>query len=372
MWPHGRADLCYNRRMRHPPYLPRLPRAVILLCLAPLAVLLDGCGAPVAPAAVVQAGATGAAGAPTIRLGAGARAVDLLVEPDDGSRALTRAIRAADRSVWLTMYMLTNHTVVHELEYAHASGVDVRVILEPHPYGATDNPNQPAYDNLMAADIPVHWSGPRFRLTHEKGMLIDGATAYIMTTNFTHAAFTANREFDVVDRAPRDVATVRDVFLADWRGRPYAPRASLDGDLPLSPSDARALLGALIRSARRAIDVYGEELQDAGMERELARAARRGVRVRVTLPAPAPGTPDYDAAGVRAVTLAGGRVRRLPRSYLYIHAKAIVVDGRRALVGSQNLSAASLDQNRELGVILADSDAIRTLEGTFEVDWAHT
>jgi len=67
------------------------------------------------------------------------------VEPDDGSRALTRAIRAADRSVWLTMYMLTNHTVVHELEYAHASGVDVRVILEPHPYGATDNPNQPAY-----------------------------------------------------------------------------------------------------------------------------------------------------------------------------------------------------------------------------------
>jgi len=73
---------------------------------------------------------------------------------------------------------------------------------------------------------------------------------------------------------------------------------------------------------------------------------------------------------VRLVTAAGVRVRRLPRSYLYIHAKAIVVDGRRAFVGSQNLSAASLDDNRELGIIVADGGVIGTLEDTFREDWA--
>jgi phosphatidylserine/phosphatidylglycerophosphate/cardiolipin synthase-like enzyme len=44
-------------------------------------------------------------------------------------------IRDATRSIWLTMYLLTNRTIIHALEYAHASGVQVRVILEPHPYG---------------------------------------------------------------------------------------------------------------------------------------------------------------------------------------------------------------------------------------------
>jgi len=110
-------------------------------------------------------------------LGAGVRGVELLVEPDDGVGTLTRAIRGATSSIFLTMYMLTNRTIIHDLEYAHAGGVDVRVILEPHPYGSSDNANLSAYNNLMAADIPVHWSSSRFLLTHEKSMLVDGATA---------------------------------------------------------------------------------------------------------------------------------------------------------------------------------------------------
>jgi len=331
--------------------------------LIALSILLTGCGARIAPVVATQARA---ARVPLVRLGAGVRGVQVLVEPDDGTRALTGAIRDAGRSIWLTMYMLTNRTIIHDLEYAHAAGVAVRVILEPHPYGASDNTNQSAYDTLMAADIPVHWSSPRYRLTHEKSMVVDGDTAYVMTTNFTRASFQANREFDVVDRHPADVATVRALFMADWTNRVYTTR---DGNLPLSPSDARPLLQALIGSARRTLDVYGEELQDPGMEKALAVAARHGVHVRLILPAPS--GPDYDAAGVRLVTAASVRVRRLPRSYLYIHAKVIVADGRRAFVGSQNLSAASLDDNRELGIIVADQRVIGTLEDTFNGDWSY-
>lgn len=301
---------------------------------------------------------------PSVSLGPGLPQAGLFVEPDDGIRKLTRAIRHAEESIWLTMYLLTDHTIIHDLEYAHANGVDVRVILEPHPYGASQNINLSAYNNLMAADIPVHWSSPRFLLTHEKAMLVDGATAYIMTTNFTRAAFRSNREFDIVDGDTRDVAAVRALFTADWNDRPYVPG---DPDLPLSPADARSLLTALIRSARHTLEVYGEELQDTGMEQALAAAARRGVRVRVILPAPS--GRDGDAPGIAVITAAGARVHRLPQSYLYIHAKAIVADGRRAFVGSQNLSTASLDHNRELGVIVADPTAISRIEDTFATDW---
>ena len=104
----------------------------VAVVLVALVALLAGCGptqtgAPHAPAPV--------AAAPRVALGAGVRNVDVIVEPDDGVRAMTRAIRDATRSIWLTMYLLTNRTIIHALEYAHASGVQVRVILEPHPYG---------------------------------------------------------------------------------------------------------------------------------------------------------------------------------------------------------------------------------------------
>jgi len=55
-----------------------------------------------------------------------ARGVELLVEPDDGAGTLTRAIRDPASSIFLTMYMLTNRTIIYDLEYAHAGGVDVR------------------------------------------------------------------------------------------------------------------------------------------------------------------------------------------------------------------------------------------------------
>jgi len=340
-------------------------RAAAAAILFALLGLLVGCGEPAAGLPATTSVPLAAAVAPAVvlpRLGPGVHPVDLIVEPDDRVSPLARAIRDASTSVRLEMYELTNPTLVRALEYAHASGVDVRVILEQHPYGASSTINQAAYDNLMAADIPVRWSSPRYLLTHQKSMVVDNAVAYVMTTNFTRAAFKANREFDVVDRDPRDVVSVAAVFEADWTGRAYAPR---DPNLPLSPLDARPMLTALVGSARHTLDVYAEELQDPAMEAALAVAARRGARVRLILPAP--NGVDRDAAGIAAITRAGARVYRA--GGLYIHAKAIIVDGRRAFVGSQNFSPASLDHNRELGVIINDRDAIATLEQTFASDW---
>jgi phosphatidylserine/phosphatidylglycerophosphate/cardiolipin synthase-like enzyme len=111
----------------------------VAVVLTALGALLAGCG----PA---QTGAPHAVApnetAPHVGLGAGVRNVGLIVEPDDGVRALTRPIRDATSSIWLTMYLLTNRTIIHDLEYAHAYGVQVRVILEPHPYGTLSDPNR--------------------------------------------------------------------------------------------------------------------------------------------------------------------------------------------------------------------------------------
>jgi cardiolipin synthase len=344
--------------------LARLHRRVaVVMALPALAVTLTACG--------LQSQARTTSGAPvqvvSMRmptLGNGVAPVRLMVFPDQSKRALTKPIRAAKHSIDLTMYLLTDHTMIHDLEYANADGARVRVILERQPFGSEGGgrgANQSAFDQLYAAGIAVRWSSSRFRLTHEKSMVIDGAAAYILTLNYTYSAFVKNREFGIVDIKAADVRETEAIFQADWTGARYAPR---DPNLLVSPSDSRAGLIALLGRARHSVDVYAEEVQDARIEAALVAARKHGAFVRLIS--------NYgDATNIRGLNVLrkGGVQTRLLRSP-YIHAKAIVVDGAWAFVGSENISAASLDDNRELGLLISDQDVIAELRAVFEHDWA--
>lgn len=301
---------------------------------------------------------------PTQPLGAGIAAVRLLVEPDDGKRKLTRPIRQARRTLDLTMYLLTDHTLIHDLEYAAADGVRVRVLLERRPFGndaSGTSTNQSAYDQLYAADIPVRWTSGRYALTHQKTLIVDGATAYIMTMNWSRAAFTSNREFAIADTDPADVREALAIFEADWHNTIPVLR---DPNLFVSPVNSRARLLALLRRARFGVEIYAEEVQDRQLEDALVACARRGVRVRLISNA----GDATNAAGIARLRAGGVRVHLLHQPY--IHAKLAIADDRWAFVGSENISAASLDRNRELGVLVADPDALARLSATFEQDWS--
>ena len=95
--------------------------------------------------------------------------------------------------------------------------------------------------------------------------------------------------------------------------------------------------------------------------RRLGAAAARGVAVRVVM------SPGSNHGGREALVSAGGRVRSLARPY--VHAKTILADNLRLYVGSVNLSAQSLDRNREVGVLLSAPPAIALARATFERDW---
>ncbi len=93
-------------------------------------------------------------------------------------------------------------------------------------------------------------------------------------------------------------------------------------------------------------------------------ARRRGVSVRLILP----GTADIAAADV--AWLKAGGVQLVYVSAPFIHAKVIVADGRLAFVGSENFSSTSLDENREVGLLLSDTTALAMITTTFKRDWA--
>jgi phosphatidylserine/phosphatidylglycerophosphate/cardiolipin synthase-like enzyme len=302
-------------------------------------------------------------------IGPGAQGLQVYVEPDAGDGFLLEGINNAQKSVYLEMYLLTNRKIISALEDAAHRQLDIRVMLETHPYGSSSVSPRTTLEKLQATGAKVQATNPSFALTHEKCMVIDGDTAYIMTSNFTLSALggsssTKNREYDIVDKNPQDVQGIIELFNADWN------RTSAQYDAPnlvVSPDNSRMDFKSLINSAQKMLAVEAEEMQDAEIEQALIDAAKRGVQVQVILPSPSSSSSDSNDQGINTIKQGGVQVKE--DSQLYMHAKLIVVDGQKAFVGSENISTASLDRNRELGVLVADANVINTLQKTFQQDW---
>jgi phosphatidylserine/phosphatidylglycerophosphate/cardiolipin synthase-like enzyme len=289
-------------------------------------------------------------------VGSGITGGQLIVEPVDGSRPLVRILDKAQRSIFAECYILSNVPVVHALERAAAQGVQVYVLLEPHPLGMGTQPQRLAAQ-LKAAGVKVRWTVPAFALTHAKVMVVDDRRVVISTANFSRAAFTKNREFLYVSRDSDLVRQVSGLFRDDWDRLPVN---LTDRNLVVAPQDARQMLAALMQRARTSLRTYAEEVNDPTMERLLLSLAHRRVRVEVILAAGQ--TPQAAAVLERG----GVQVRTMKAPY--IHAKMSIADGKWAYLGSENISTQSLDRNREVGVVLRGS-WVRHLMSIFDRDW---
>ena len=73
-------------------------------------------------------------------------------------------------------------------------------------------------------------------------------------------------------------------------------------------------------------------------------------------------------AGTAAELSAAGIATRYLYSY-ELHAKLIIADGV-PFVGSQNLSTNAIENNREVGVLVTDTEAAGIIATQFEADWA--
>jgi phosphatidylserine/phosphatidylglycerophosphate/cardiolipin synthase-like enzyme len=287
--------------------------------------------------------------------------VTLLVEPDAGANAVRDLLTGARASLWMEMYLLTDEATIDALIERRRAGIDVRVVLEPHPYQA-DGANDDAFARLAAAGVLVAWSSPRFALTHAKAIVVDHARLVVLTLNLTRAGLTSNREYAVVDEDARDVAAAESLFRADLAG---APAPGTEGRLLASPTSMRPALTEAIGRASRAVAVEMEELSDAAVVDALAAARARGCAVAVALPGS--GTSAATSGAARRLATAGVDVRFVDAPT--VHAKAVIADDW-LYVGSANLTAASLDANRELGLALRDSAALRVVARTIADDLA--
>jgi phosphatidylserine/phosphatidylglycerophosphate/cardiolipin synthase-like enzyme len=294
----------------------------------------------------------------------------LIQEPDAGYQPITDMIRAATHSVRLAIYELADAAVVQALIDAHHQRhVAVKVLLDAAFHGRQTN--QAAYTELQQTALDVTWAQPDI-IYHEKVLVIDDTSAVVGTANLVRKYYPSSRDAFVVTTAPAAVAAIRATFDNDYYAARSPTRSATTatlGEHLIWSLAARERFVGQISSATTSLDITSEELKDAAVLTEIAHAARRGVACRIVLTE----NPAWNQA-INQVSAAGCSVHLLPNSAaaLYMHEKLLLTDHNSLIIGSHNLSAVSLLDNRELSLRLDNStapDVLAAVASTFEHDY---
>jgi phosphatidylserine/phosphatidylglycerophosphate/cardiolipin synthase-like enzyme len=256
------------------------------------------------------------------------------------------------------VYMMGYGGILDALIDRARAGINVRVILDK---GQADT-NQKYYDQLQGAGVQVIWSDPKFPYMHAKMIVVDGRDAVISTGNFSKKySIELERNFVAQVSDPDDVQDMVTLFDADWDRR--SPSLGCTR-LLVAPINARQRILALIDSAKSQLLIESMQLADSDVRARIAARKAAGVQVRAILANSSWISANKDAAAF--LKAQGIEARTIP----HCHVKAIVVDGARAYLGSENFSYTSLSKNREVGLVLTEPAPIKVMSDTFEHDWA--
>jgi phosphatidylserine/phosphatidylglycerophosphate/cardiolipin synthase-like enzyme len=277
--------------------------------------------------------------------------VKLIIEPADGVRPLLTAINSAKKSVEIAVFRFDRKDIESALKAAATRGVKVTALIAFANRGGEHSLRQLELRWLDAGIIVARTSDDLVRY-HDKYILIDRRVLCMLSFNFTHLDIARSRGFGIVTTDARWVREAARLFRADCTRTTYAPKTDT---FVVSPASSRKVLGTFLKRAKTQLLIYDPKISDKEMLRILQERAKAGVEIRVI--GSVAGRPQCDVK-----RLAGMR----------LHTRTIIRDRHQAFIGSQSLRIAELDSRRELGLIVQDAKAVKSLIETFESDWART
>jgi len=291
----------------------------------------------------------------------------LIVLPDDTAKPIVDPINAATRALNIRMFLFTDPTLLDAVIAAKRRGVKVRVMLNPaRRSGETEN--EEARKALTAAGIDVRDSNPAFDLTHQKSMVVDNEIGFVESLNWEPKDLTETRDYAIVTTHGHEVAEMVRCFDADWEHAEFVPHP--DSQLIWCPNNGRPRVAKFIDETKHTLWLQNERYQDTVIIERLVRAVERGVKVHIL--ARPPHTLKAEkliegVGGLRILQDVGAKVHTL--KHLKLHAKMLLADSKRAIVGSINLAPGSFDARRELAIETDNHHVLQRLEETAMHDW---
>jgi phosphatidylserine/phosphatidylglycerophosphate/cardiolipin synthase-like enzyme len=291
----------------------------------------------------------------------------LIVLPDDTAQPILEALSAAKKSLQIRMFLFTDPSLIDAVVAAKHRGVAVRVMLNPARRGG-ESENDETKAKLTKAGIEVKDSNPAFDLTHQKSMVIDDTIGFVESFNWETRDLTVTRDYAVITTQKTEVAEMITCFEADWERKEFNP--GQHSQLIWCPNNGRERIANFIDSAKHSLWLQNERYQDTVIIERLVRAVERGVRLHILARPPHTLKKDKLVEGVGGLRImhdVGAKVHTLKG--LKLHAKMILADDKRAIVGSINLSPGSFDGRRELAIETDAHHVVKRLVKAAQVDW---
>jgi cardiolipin synthase A/B len=294
----------------------------------------------------------------------------LIVLPDDFARPIVDAIQGAEKSLRVKMFVFSDPDLLKGVIAAHGRGVKVQIMLNPARRDGKEE-NQESRQLLRKAGIEVKDSNPSFELTHEKSMVVDDKTAFVKSLNWDTKNLTETRDYAVVTDHPHEVGEILECFEADWARQDFNPGA--DSHLIWCKGNGRERIAHFIDEAKHSLWLQNERYQDPIIIEHLVRANRRGVKVHVMARPPHKLKKEKlieGVGGLRILDDVGIKIHKL--KHLKLHAKMLLADGVRAIVGSINLTPGSFDSRRELAIEVHEGEVVDRLHDIVHQDWENS
>lgn len=321
----------------------------------------------------------------------------------DGDRffpQMLHAIERAERYVFLEIYLFESGHVatrfIDALCRTADRGVDVILLLDD--YGATgldgaDKARLKQSGCILTFYNPLHYGNIRRNLfrDHRKLMVVDDERAFVGGAGITD-------QFDPPGGEPPWHETMLEITgpcVEDWRqlflgnlrkwtneigdATFITPEAFNDGhpgrvvlNAPTRMEIKRSLIKRLRNAERRIWIVTAYFIPSRKIQRELKKAVKRGVDVRLLLPGPKTDHPAVRHAGRRyyARLLKNG-VRIFEYQPRFIHAKILLCDQWVSL-GSSNVDRWNFSWNLEANQELESEDLSDEIAALFEYDFTQS
>jgi cardiolipin synthase A/B len=294
----------------------------------------------------------------------------LVVMPDDSAKPILDAINGATKSIRVKMFLFSDPALLAAVIAARKRGLKVRIMLNPARRDG-ESENTDSRKKLEAGGVEVIDSNPAYDVTHEKSMVIDDATAFVNSLNFETKNLTETRDYAVVTSHAHEVNEVIQCFEADWARKPF--HGDEKSHLIWCSANGRDRIAQFIDDAKESLFLQNERYQDAVIIERLVRAAVRGVKVHIMARPPHKLKKEKlveSVGGLRTMNDVGIKVHKL--KHLKLHAKMLLADHARAIVGSINLAPGSFDSRRELAIEVKDADIVERLGKIAHHDWENS
>ena len=295
---------------------------------------------------------------------------NIIVLPNDSMAPILEGIRSATQELRIKMFILTDPMMIQALIDARKRGVHVRVMLNPQRTNG-EAPNELARQLLVEGEVEVRDANPFYKVSHEKSMVVDQRLAFIHSLNWAARHLANTRDYAVVTTHPAEITEIITCFECDWERTPFSPGAT--ARLIWCPGNGRARTAHFIDNAKKSLFIQNDRYQDLVIIERLLRAVRRGVKVHIMSPPPHALKKEKIVEGIGALNVmhdVGIKIHRLRN--LDLHAKLLLADGKRAIIGSVNLTTGSFDERRELAIEVDDNGIMKRLNEVAHHDWKHS